>query len=53
MSVFVSLLTTMSMIRIWQYSFWGKYPGVPGHCAAAVPRSPLQEILIPTGVLMR
>ncbi|MCB9137468.1 MAG: hypothetical protein H6642_03875 [Caldilineaceae bacterium] len=25
-SIFVSLLTTMSMIRIWQYSFWGKYP---------------------------
>ena len=25
-SVFVSLLTTMSMIRLWQYMFWGK-PG--------------------------
>ncbi|GIV72756.1 MULTISPECIES: proton-conducting transporter transmembrane domain-containing protein [Caldilinea] len=23
-SVFVSLLTTMSMIRLWQYIFWGK-----------------------------
>lgn len=23
-SVFVSLLTTMSMIRLWQYVFWGK-----------------------------
>ncbi|MEZ4719791.1 MAG: hypothetical protein R2851_27460 [Caldilineaceae bacterium] len=23
----MSLLTTMSMIRIWQYSFWGKYAG--------------------------
>jgi multicomponent Na+:H+ antiporter subunit D len=22
--VFVSLLTTMSMIRLWQYIFWGK-----------------------------
>jgi multicomponent Na+:H+ antiporter subunit D len=23
-SVFVSLLTTMSMVRLWQYVFWGK-----------------------------
>ncbi|MFO7634212.1 MAG: proton-conducting transporter membrane subunit [Caldilinea sp.] len=23
-SVFVSLLTTMSMVRLWQYMFWGK-----------------------------
>ncbi len=27
-SVAVSLLTTMSMIRIWQYTFWGKHPDV-------------------------
>lgn len=26
-SVFVSLLTTMSMIRLWQYIFWGKPHG--------------------------
>jgi multicomponent Na+:H+ antiporter subunit D len=51
-SVFVSLLTTMSMIRIWQYSFWGKYPGT----RATAP--PLQDtrrrrlILIPTATLV-
>ena len=51
-SVAVSLLTTMSMIRIWQYSFWGKYHG----SKAVVP--PLEQprtkrmILAPVTVLV-
>jgi multicomponent Na+:H+ antiporter subunit D len=51
-SVFVSLLTTMSMIRIWQYSFWGEYPGSK---AAAPPlQNPRRHALIiaPIAVLV-
>ncbi len=51
-SIFVSLLTTMSMIRIWQYSFWGEYPGTK---AAAPPLQDLRRrslIIAPTAVLV-
>ena len=51
-SVFVSLLTTMSMIRIWQYSFWGKYPGSRAIAPPLSRGHHYREILIPTGVLV-
>lgn len=39
-SVLVSLLTTMSMIRIWQYTFWGKQSHVtPAQPVLESPRS--------------
>lgn len=51
-SVFVSLLTTMSMIRIWQYSFWGKYPGSKAIAPPLERAHKYKEILIPTGTLV-
>lgn len=51
-SIVVSLLTTMSMIRLWQYTFWGNYN------TGAVPAAPLSRryaswlVLGPTTVLV-
>jgi multicomponent Na+:H+ antiporter subunit E len=45
-SVFVSLLTTMSMIRLWQYVFWGK----PHHAQPVrTGRAPHNAMLMTTG----
>ncbi len=45
-SVFVSLLTTMSMIRLWQYVFWGKPHRVQ---PVRTRRSPHNAMLMTTG----
>jgi multicomponent Na+:H+ antiporter subunit D len=44
-SVFVSLLTAMSMIRLWQYIFWGK----PRTAAPAPPRTAHNAAWMTTG----
>lgn len=45
-SVVVSLLTTMSMIRLWQYVFWGKpHRASPNHNG----RAPHNAMLMTTG----
>ena len=45
-SLIVSLLTTMSMIRLWQYIFWGKPHGArPVHSG----RTPRNAMLMTTG----
>lgn len=52
LSIAVSLLTTMSMVRLWQYSFWGKYEG------RSSPSTPLRRphsrrlVLAPTAALV-
>jgi multicomponent Na+:H+ antiporter subunit D len=45
-SVFVSLLTTMSMIRLWQYVFWGKPHRVQ---PVRTGRAPHNAMLMTTG----
>ena len=52
LSLFVSVLTTMSMIRLWQYIFWGKpkrdYPRRPHFHQPGVQAM----LLAPAGVLV-
>ena len=51
-SVFVSLLTTMSMIRLWQYVFWGKpHRTQPAHSRRA-PHNAMLMTAGPVGILV-
>ncbi|MBK8048966.1 MAG: hypothetical protein IPK16_18725 [Anaerolineales bacterium] len=51
-SIFVSLLTTMSMIRLWQYIFWGKPHTQRRSRSEYAPSTTQAMLLTPTAVLV-
>ncbi|MBX3001116.1 MAG: hypothetical protein KF893_21515 [Caldilineaceae bacterium] len=51
-SVFVSVLTLMSMARLWQYSFWGEKPATPAPYPILTRRRSQWLILGPIALLM-
>jgi multicomponent Na+:H+ antiporter subunit D len=51
-SLFVSLLTTMSMIRLWQYIFWGEFRTGSAQWRPLVKSNAHVRALVPMGLLV-